>query len=108
MRQTYTLASKFFAMVHLGYIPGADLCGLCSNVLTFIEKHGGSLEGLHFVDRQMKTFFRSKGLDLYYPVEGSSDLYTRYNEKYRGPYAGKRRKIAYLLSLWFKELADES
>jgi hypothetical protein len=108
MERSYTLASKFFAMVHLGYIPEDELCGLCANAITFIEKHGGSLEELHHIDKQMKACFRHLGLCVYFPVEGDSQRYTLYNEKYRGPYARKRRKLALKLSLWFKELADES
>ena len=104
MEACYKLAAKFFAMVHLGYIPEYELCGLCVTAIMYIEKHGGSPEELHHIEKQMEACFRHLKLCVDFPVEGNSQRYTRYRDKYRGPYAKKRRELALKLSLWFKEL----
>ena len=107
MKQTDALASKFFAMVHLGYIPEDELSGLCSNAVTFIAKHGGSFKELIHIDKQMQACFRHLNLCVYFPVEGNQERYENEHYKYKGKYAGQRRALAKQLAVYFKRLADE-
>ena len=108
MKQAYRIASKFFAMVHLGYIPIMQTMGLCYNVELFTECHDIPASKREALQRAMTAHFTRLGLHHEYPVEGAEQLYADVSDKYRGRYARQRRELAKLLAVHFKGLADES
>ena len=108
MKQAYSITSKFFAMVHLGYIPIMCTMGLCNNVSLFTECHDIPASKREALQRAMTAHFTRLGLHHAYPVEGAEQLYADDSHKYRGKYARRRRELAKSLAVHFKELADES
>ena len=107
MRETYTLASKFFAMVHLGHVPLIRTMGLCTNVKIFMKGHDIPENEQRVIQMNMFNCFTQQGLHREYPIEGSAFLYDVCSNKYNGNYGEARRKLAYLLAIHFKGMADE-
>ena len=107
MKQAYTLASKFFAMVHLGHVPLFCTAGLCINVKVFMKGHGIPENEQRVIQMNMSNCFAQQGLHREYPIEGCEFLYDVCDNKYNGRYGEARRKLAYLLAIHFKGMADE-
>ena len=106
METCYKVAAQFFAMVHLGYIPDDTGCGLCADVGEFLESHHFAEWQCDAIEAEMREYFEAVGLDPNFPIEGSRAAYSANIDKYRGPWASKRRALAQHLSEHMHSLAE--
>lgn len=103
MKALYDFCAKYFAMIHLGYVPDEPTIGMCPNVFEVFAE-----DALYLALDVMRPMFISLYGNAKYPIEKSLPAYTENREKYRGEAGVKRRKLAALLAVRFKEVADEA
>jgi hypothetical protein len=95
-------------MVHLGYIPDYVRCGLCGNIEDFLEEAGYDSDEVEAVMDAMWQAFYDAGLNVDFPVEGSHSSYSTNPDKFRGPWAAKRRELAKGLAVVMVKYAREA
>ena len=99
MEACFKVAAKFFAMVHLGYVPYYNKQGLCVNLEEYLLEEGFEYDCVAAVHVAMLEFFQSSGLNTEYPIEGSINGYASSGHKYRGIVGVKRRALAKALAV---------
>ena len=108
METCYRVASKFLAMVHLGYIPYYSKQGLCFNLEQHLLVEGFDYAHVEAVLVATMEFFQSSGFNTKFPVEGSSNGYALSGHKYRGIVGVKRRVLAKALAIAMVKFAKEA
>ena len=107
MEDTYKIAAKYCAYIHLGLIPDYDDDGICPNLRHFlydsVDCKETALLHIHALGKELSLLFKGLGLHPVYPVEGSSESYARAGDKYRGRHADKRRELAGLMAQHFNQ-----
>ena len=100
METCYKVVAQFFAMVHLGYIPESRGYGLCAAVEEFLESHHFAEWQCDAIGSAMCECLEAAGLGSNFPIEGSYAAYSANTNKYRGPWASKRRALAQHLAVY--------
>ena len=109
MEDTYKIAAKYCAFVHLGYIPEGPHRGICDNLASYLAHKGlCEIDIARLVQYDLRLLFTREGLDSIYPVEnGDAKRYLQTKDKYRGPLGSQRRDLALTMATYLKEKYDD-